>query len=100
MTEGSSINISLSDFILDDIFVEGQTYEIALICSRYYTVKAWMENINLIDDSSVADFVEDSLVWKDNAIWVSVTAAVPEPAACAAIFGALALAFAAYRKRK
>lgn len=100
MTEGSSINISLSDFILDDIFVEGQTYEIALICSRYQSVEAWMENINLIDDSSIADFVEDSLVWKDNAIWVSVTAAVPEPAACAAIFGALALAFAAYRKRK
>ena len=28
------------------------------------------------------------------------TANVPEPATCAAVFGALALAFAAYRRRK
>lgn len=100
MTEGSSINISLSDFILDDIFVEGQTYEIALICSRYATVEAWMENINLIDDSSVADFVEDSLVWKDNAIWVSVTAAVPEPSTCAAVLALISLSIVLIRRRK
>ena len=33
--------------------------------------------------------------------WLVVSyTAVPEPAACAAIFGALALAFAAHRRRK
>ena len=47
--------------------------------------------------------VEDSLEnegYKDFVVYYTASAAVPEPSTCAAIFGVLALAFAAYRKRR
>ena len=97
----AAINVYLSDFVLGEDFVEGETYKIALICSRYAGVSGWESIINLIDDSDVADFVDGSLVHESNTWWVTVQGvAVPEPATYAAIFGALAIAFAAYRRRK
>lgn len=99
--EGAAINVYLSDFVLDEDFVEGETYKIALIYSSVSGIAGWLDIINLIDDSAVADFVGGSLVHENNALWVTVQGvAVPEPATYAAIFGALAIAFAAYRRRK
>lgn len=99
--EGAKINVYLSDFVLDENFVDGEQYKIALICSQYANVSGWESVFNLVDDSDVADFVEGSLVHENNTWWVTVQGvSVPEPSTYAAIFGALALAFAACRRRK
>ena len=99
--DGAKINVYLSDFFLGEDFVDGEQYKIALICSRYAGVSGWESIFNLVDDSAVADFVEGSLVHENNTWWVTVQGVyVPEPSTYAAIFGALALAFAAYRRRK
>ena len=43
----------------------------------------------------------ENLLWEDDTLFLKVVStAVPEPATCAGIFGALALAFAYCRKRK
>lgn len=98
---GAAINLYLSDFALGEDFVEGETYKIAVLCSRYAGVSGWEGIIHLIDDSAVADFVDGSLVHESNTWWVSVMAvSVPEPSTCAAAAGLLALAFVAYRRRK
>lgn len=99
--EGAKINVYLSDFVLGEDFVDGEQYKIALICSRYAGVSGWESVFNLVDDSDFADFVEGSLVHENNTWWITVQGvSVPEPSSYAAIFGALALAFAAYRRRK
>lgn len=56
------------------------------------------ENILVIEDS-IGDFayIRDT---GDGGYWINATSAVPEPAAFAACFGALALAFAALRRRR
>lgn len=56
------------------------------------------ENILVIEDS-IGDFayIRDA---GDGGYWINATSAVPEPAAFAACFGALALAFAALRRRR
>ena len=43
---------------------------------------------------------EWNYIIKNNTLYITIGQTVPEPATCAAIFGALALAFAAYRRRK
>lgn len=99
--EGAKINVYLSDFFLGEDFVAGEEYKIALICSQYANVSGWESVFNLVDDSDFADFVEGSLVHENNTWWITVQGvSVPEPSSYAAIFGALALAFAAYRRRK
>lgn len=56
------------------------------------------ENILVIEDS-IGDFayIRDA---GDGGYWINATSAVPEPAAFAACFGALALAFAVLRRRR
>lgn len=99
--EGAKINVYLSDFFLGEDFVAGEEYKIALICSQHANVSGWESVFNLVDDSDFADFVEGSLVHENNTWWITVQGvSVPEPSSYAAIFGALALAFAAYRRRK
>lgn len=99
--EGAKINVYLSDFFLGEDFVDGEQYKIALIFSHYANVSGWGSVFNLVDDSDFADFVEGSLVHENNTWWITVQGvSVPEPSTYAAIFGALALAFAAYRRRK
>lgn len=53
-------------------------------------------NVSLADWE---DFNANNLAWDGSNLILSLTY-VPEPSTCAAIFGALALAFAAYRRRK
>ena len=99
--EGAKFNVYLSDFVLGEDFVDGEQYKIALICSQHANISGWESIFNLVDDSAVADFVEGSLVHENNTWWVTVQGvSIPEPSTYAAIFGALALAFAAYRRRK
>lgn len=99
--ESARINVSLSDFVLGEDFAEGETYKLALIYAQYRDISSYGSIIKLIDDSDVADFVEDSLSYENHTWWVTVQGvSVPEPSTYAAIFGALALAFAAYRRRK
>lgn len=99
--EGAKINVYLSDFFLGEDFVAGEEYKIALICSQHANISGWESVFNLVDDSDFADFVEGSLVHENNTWWITVQGvSVPEPSSYAAIFGALALAFAAYRRRK
>lgn len=94
------INISLKDFILSEDFVSGNTYSIAL---GYSSISAlpenWVSGVNSIVDGEFAKYVKDSLRISDKVLYIDVQA-VPEPATYAAIFGALALAFVAYRRRK
>ncbi|MDX8415756.1 PEP-CTERM sorting domain-containing protein [Intestinicryptomonas porci] len=99
--EGAKINVYLSDFVLGEDFVDGEQYKIALICSQHANISGWESIFNLVDDSAVADFVEGSLVHENNTWWVTVQGvSIPEPSTYAAIFGALAIAFAAYRRHK
>ena len=46
------------------------------------------------------DSLNAALAWNGNTLVATITAAVPEPATVAAILGAIALGFAAYRRRK
>ncbi len=56
-----------------------------------------------LDDESIVFAVEDSEInagYKDFVVYYTGTAVIPEPSTYAAIFGALALAFVAYRKKR
>ena len=66
-----------------------------------------LDNMEIIarglEDEKIEFAVEDSSTlsgYKDFVVYYTGTAVIPEPATCAAILGALALAFAAYRRRK
>lgn len=50
----------------------------------------------LFDDAGKCTFIQGNTLFAN----IEVLAIIPEPSTCAAIFGALALAFAAYRRRK
>ena len=57
---------------------------------------------NVIETDTVKLFYDengDCYTIKDGVLYANIEV-IPEPAECAAIFGALALAFAAYRRRK
>lgn len=93
-----AINIYLSDFILDDAFQYGETYSIALMYGQYAMPDSWLASVANIVDSEYAKYVEGSLKMDGKLLTMQVQA-VPEPGICAALFGALALGFAAYRRR-
>ncbi len=93
------INISLDDFILSEDFIKGETYTIALIYGQQALPKDWLNSITNIEDSTFAEYVEESLTQDGNLISLQIQA-VPEPSSYAAIFAAAALALAALRRRK
>ena len=90
--DSAILNIYLSSFELDEYLVLESDVSITL--SGEIDLNVYDQGGQLFED------------WKyelrhgegGDQLWI--TAAVPEPAAYAAIFGALALAFAAYRRRK
>ena len=91
------------DFSNVDAYSIGEgTYYVSLISyeNGYYTGNIHVED--LVVNSTLADGVSFlGLEMTDNSLYAKIAvAAVPEPATYAAIFGALALAFAAYRRRK
>lgn len=72
-----------------------------------FNLETPLENMDIIarglEDESYTFAVEDSSTlsgYKDFVVYYTGTAVIPEPSTCAAILGALALAFAAYRRRK
>lgn len=99
------INVDLAN--ISDL--EAGTYYFALISSTEDISESsnkllddkpfdWDNDLSVID-SDIAKFKEWSV--ENNTLFISVDIiSVPEPSAYAAIFGALALAFAAYRRRK
>ena len=97
------ISLDFSGLALDDDFVAGNTYNVALIhCASGQVADgqfddSWQilaENVIESDVAKFAGFIKDN-----EALYVSI-AAVPEPSACAAIFASVALLLAAWRKRK
>ena len=55
---------------------------------------------NDFEIKGLSESLKGSLAWNGGTLVATITAAVPEPATVAAILGAIALGFAAYRRRK
>lgn len=75
-----------------------KTYEIisaAVVDSSFKSDASDIIGSGYDSDKFLLDFA-----WADNTLTAKFTSAVPEPATVAAILGAIALAFAAYRRRK
>ena len=55
---------------------------------------------NDFEITGLSESLKGALAWNGGTLVATITAAVPEPATVAAILGAIALGFAAYRRRK
>ena len=93
------------DILLDftKFAIEGESsFEILTITSTYFDMVAnWVndsENLVGVIKANESDSYELSLSNGGKTLNITYNHVVPEPAACAAIFGALALSLAAYRK--
>lgn len=96
------IELDLSNFVLDGDFVAGQEYTIALVYnSSDQSAVGEFDDTWAVDELNVtngefAEFV--GYVKDDHNLYVTVRA-IPEPAAFAALFGAVAAALAIYRRK-
>ena len=102
-----TITLDLENFSVDGDFEAGQTYALALIRLTETLDHFDVSNISIANSDKMGETWSlaegENLFWEDNTLFLNVTSAgssVPEPSTYAAIFGALALAFAAYRRRK
>lgn len=102
-TLNGKIALDLTNMALNEDFVKGETYTIALVNSYSGqhdsgqfddTWQVLQENVINGEFAEFAGFTKT-----DTMLFVDIKA-IPEPSTCAAIFGAIALAFAAYRRRK
>ncbi|MBR6389639.1 MAG: PEP-CTERM sorting domain-containing protein [Opitutales bacterium] len=97
------IEIDLTNMVLTDDFVLGETYKIALVNSWSGEHNSgqfddtWQVLSENVANGQYAEFA--GFEKTDTMLYVSIKA-IPEPSTCAAIFGALALAFAVCRRRK
>lgn len=100
LTEGKKIELDFSNVALSD-FAEGGDF----ILAQFNTSQTLGDYTDIFGDSlstslnGVLGKDNYSLKWRDNILTLNV-AAVPEPATVAAILGAVAIAFAAYRRRR
>ena len=100
LTEGKKIELDFSNVALSD-FAEGGDF----ILAQFNSSQTLGDYTDIFGDSLSTSLNgvlgEDNytLKWRDNILTLNV-AAVPEPATVAAILGAVALAFAAYRRRR
>lgn len=91
-SEDSTLNIDALEVVLSDLQL-GSTYDLAdIFGDDTSVVLAAVENTVTMGDFSGNSFVAE--------VSGTTITAVPEPSTYATIFGALALAFAAYRRRK
>ena len=102
-----TITLNLENFYVDGDFEAGQTYALALIRLTETLDPFDVSNISIANSDKMGETWSlaegENLFWEDNTLFLNVTSAgssVPEPSTYASIFGALALAFAAYRRRK
>lgn len=102
-----TITLNLENFSVDGDFEAGQTYALALIRLTETLDPFDVSNISIANSDKMGETWSlaegENLFWEDGTLFLNVTSAgssVPEPSTYAAIFGALALAFAAYRRRK
>ena len=98
------INIDLENFDVDGTFAPGD-YSIALItASDAIYNEALIELLNADKMGGIWSLngsdESEWLTWDGNTLYLNVTAAVPEPGTYACIAGAIALAIAAYRRRR
>ena len=84
-----------------DILFNDVTYDLSSMSDSELTdfVSTIFEFQNNTDLSAWEDFDASNVLYNGGTFYISLTY-VPEPSTVAAIFGALALAFAAYRRRK
>ena len=100
LTEGKKIELDFSKVALSD-FEEGGDF----ILAQFNSSQNLGDYTDIFGDSlstslnGVLGKDNYSLKWRDNILTLNV-AAVPEPATVAAILGAVAIAFAAYRRRR
>ncbi|MDX8415215.1 PEP-CTERM sorting domain-containing protein [Intestinicryptomonas porci] len=105
--------LDFSNILLQDLFdagIEGGTYYVALVSFgvTYKTLGGSEFAPTLSDNSVFGDFVSfEGFEWandskNNNTLYavLNINPSVPEPSTYAAIFGALALAFVAYKRRK
>ncbi|MBO6102873.1 MAG: hypothetical protein J6P03_06430 [Opitutales bacterium] len=92
--------LDFSNFVLE----EGETQQMAIISSNssasvIAAYATYQDDLITVIKAKDADTY--SIYASGKTLYIDYfSAAVPEPATCAAIFGALAIAFAAYRRRK
>lgn len=100
-----TITLDLENFSVDGDFEAGETYVVALIRLTETLEPFDVSNISIANSDKMGETWSlaegENFFWEDNTLFLKVTSlAVPEPSTYAAIFGAIALAFAAYRRRK
>ena len=98
------MNVDLENFYVDGAFAPGD-YSIALITASVSTYDEAL--IELLNADKMGDIwslngadKSEWLTWDGNTLYLNVTAAVPEPGTYTCIAGAIALAVAAYRRRR
>lgn len=102
-----TITLDLENFSVDGDFDAGETYVVALIRLTETLEPFDVSNISIANSDKMGETWSlaegENLFWEDSTLFLKVTSlgsSIPEPSTYAAIFGALALAFAAYRRRK
>ena len=95
--------IDFADFSIDGgSFVNGQTYNFALISAASGLDESIFDKISISNESALGSewaLAEDYLSISDNTLYLNLSR-VPEPSTYAAIFAILALALAVYKKRR
>lgn len=102
-----TITLDLENFSVDGDFDAGETYVVALIRLTETLEPFDVSNISIANSDKMGETWSlaegENLFWEDSTLFLKVASlgsSIPEPSTYAAIFGALALAFAAYRRRK
>ncbi len=102
-TLNGKIELDLTNFVLSEDFVAGETYKIALFNSYSNEVASGQFDDTwkiLAENVTNGEFAQFAGYLKEGNVLYAQVKAIPEPSTYAAIFGALALAFVAYRRRK
>lgn len=102
-----TITLDLENFSVDGDFEAGETYVVALIRLTETLEPFDVSNISIANSDKMGETWSlaegENLFWEDSTLFLKVASlgsSIPEPSTYAAIFGAIALAFAAYRRRK
>ncbi|MBR6388701.1 MAG: PEP-CTERM sorting domain-containing protein [Opitutales bacterium] len=99
-----TITVDVKDFSFDGDYDEGESYAIALFKLTNATETFSTDVISIVNADKMGpgwELADEALFWNESTLFLNVISVpVPEPSTYAAIFGALALAFAAYRRKR